>query len=59
LPPMKIHCGQLVEGALRSALEDKPADPNVASSQQVQRQSPTLMDSLATGEKKVKIKLLS
>jgi len=59
LPPMKIHCGQLVEGALRSALEDKPADPNVASSQQVQQQSPTLMDSLATGEKKVKIKLLS
>lgn len=28
LPPMKIHCGQLVEGALRNALEndaDKPA----------------------------------
>ncbi len=22
LPPMKIHCGQMVEGALRSALED-------------------------------------
>jgi len=26
LPPMKIHCAQLVEGALRSALEPKPAD---------------------------------
>ena len=26
LPPMKIHCAQLVEGALRSALEPK-ADP--------------------------------
>ena len=29
LPPMKIHCGQLVEGALRNALdpaEEKPAD---------------------------------
>ena len=26
LPPMKIHCAQLVEGALRSALEpQKPA----------------------------------
>ena len=24
LPPMKIHCAQLVEGALRSALEPKP-----------------------------------
>ena len=26
LPPMKIHCGQLVEGALRNALENTPAD---------------------------------
>ena len=25
LPPMKIHCGQLVEGALRNALENDPA----------------------------------
>ena len=24
LPPMKIHCGQLVEGALRNALEGAP-----------------------------------
>src|ERR1051325_3379946 len=56
--PMKIHCGQLVEGALRSALEDKPADSTTVSPQPAQ-QSPTLMDSLATGEKKVKIKLLS
>src|SRR3974390_1680262 len=27
LPPMKIHCAQLVEGALRSALEPPPAQP--------------------------------
>ncbi len=28
LPPMKIHCGQLVEGALRNALDnDAPAGP--------------------------------
>ncbi len=29
LPPMKIHCGQLVEGALRSALapETSPSNP--------------------------------
>src|ERR1041385_5076270 len=26
LPPMKIHCAQLVEGALRSALEPQSAD---------------------------------
>ena len=57
LPPMKIHCGQLVEGALRSALEEKPSVPPRPSEQA--SQSPTLMDSLATGEKKVKIKLLS
>jgi nitrogen fixation protein NifU and related proteins len=25
LPPMRIHCGQLVEGALRNALSDSPA----------------------------------
>jgi len=27
LPPMKIHCAQLVEGALRSALEPEAAKP--------------------------------
>ena len=27
LPPMKIHCAQLVEGALRSALEPEPKSP--------------------------------
>ena len=37
LPPMKIHCAQLVEGALRSALdpetpEAKPASPPTAPS---------------------------
>jgi NifU-like protein involved in Fe-S cluster formation len=26
LPPMKIHCGQLVEGALRNALDQSPSD---------------------------------
>jgi nitrogen fixation protein NifU and related proteins len=57
LPPMKIHCGQLVEGALRSALEDKPTAS--ASTPQLQTQAATLMDSLASGEKKVKIKLIS
>ena len=43
LPPMKIHCAQLVEGALRSALEPqnaetKPAPPSGA---------PTLLDSFS------------
>src|SRR5437764_6823682 len=30
LPPMKIHCGQLVEGALRSALTPGPSKPEPA-----------------------------
>jgi nitrogen fixation protein NifU and related proteins len=29
LPPMKIHCAQLVETALRSALEPSPALPEI------------------------------
>jgi NifU-like protein involved in Fe-S cluster formation len=33
LPPMKIHCGQLVEGALRNALDQStPATPSAAPS---------------------------
>ncbi len=52
LPPMKIHCAQLVEGALRSALAptastipvagNSPATPAPAA-------SPTLYDSLTGG----------
>ena len=42
LPPMKIHCAQLVEGALRSALEPgaeaKPAQPAASAG------APSLLD---------------
>ncbi len=31
LPPMKIHCAQLVESALRSALEPQPAMPEAVA----------------------------
>jgi nitrogen fixation NifU-like protein len=31
LPPMKIHCAQLVEGALRSALSPESAEPKPAA----------------------------
>jgi len=41
LPPLKIHCAQLVEGALRSALEPEQK-PTPTSSQPT---SPTLLDS--------------
>lgn len=34
LPPMKIHCAQLVEGALRSALEPEAAKPAQTTSPQ-------------------------
>src|SRR6186713_274950 len=69
LPPMKIHCAQLVEGALRSAL----TPPAVAQTQQraaaiegagsaappaaLNPGAPTLLDSFAATptEKKVKI----
>jgi NifU-like protein involved in Fe-S cluster formation len=53
LPPMKIHCAQLVEDALRSALDptaEKPATPNIPS-------GPTLADQIAPAGK-VKITLL-
>ena len=31
LPPMKIHCGQLVEGALRNALDQSSSEANRAT----------------------------
>lgn len=43
LPPMKIHCAQLVEGALRSALAPEKAGPGAAKS----AVAPTLLDSFA------------
>ena len=47
LPPMKIHCGQLVEGALRNALgEDASPTPDA---------SPTLSSDLRRPQGKVRI----
>jgi NifU-like protein involved in Fe-S cluster formation len=43
LPPMKIHCAQLVEGALRSALEPQKSVPE----SNVQASSPSLLDSFS------------
>ncbi len=52
LPPMKIHCSELVEGALRSALSQssqqvKPAQPASPSQGSL---SPTLIESLNRGQ---------
>lgn len=55
LPPMKIHCAQLVEGALKQALGAAPAQVATASAPA----APTLVDSFAGGssEKKVRVVL--
>lgn len=50
LPPMKIHCAQLVEGALKNALSGEIAPAAQAPV------GPTLLDSLQAGSKPVKIK---
>jgi nitrogen fixation NifU-like protein len=54
LPPMKIHCAQLVEGALRSALAPESTLTPATSTPT----SPTLFDNLGiTSEKQVKVVL--
>jgi hypothetical protein len=53
LPPMKIHCAQLVEDALKSALNPSAARPQNGSL----KSGPTLADQI-TPEGKVKITLL-
>lgn len=52
LPPMKIHCAQLVEGALKNALTGEQAGGSSAP------QAPTLLDQLSA-PKNVKIKMFS
>jgi nitrogen fixation protein NifU and related proteins len=56
LPPMKIHCAQLVEGALRSALTGEASKPAAAPAPQ----AATLVESFTSGanpERKVKVVL--
>lgn len=50
LPPMKIHCAQLVEGALRSALSPQAETcqkPTEASAPASGASAPTLLDSFS------------
>jgi nitrogen fixation NifU-like protein len=57
LPPVKIHCAQLVEGALRSALSGEEAPPKPAEKV---ASAPTLLSQLnaaQTSDRKVKIVL--
>ena len=52
LPPMKIHCGQMVEGALKAALDGDSAEKEVAP-----KDTGTLAQSLAPKQGKIKITL--
>jgi NifU-like protein involved in Fe-S cluster formation len=55
LPPVRIHCAQLVEGALRNALS---GDQPQSAPQESAAKSPTLFDQLSAGTSgKVKVVL--
>ena len=60
LPPMKIHCGQMVEGALKAALEaEAAAKQDGAPGTPPPTLAPTLHDALSAADKKVgKIKIV-
>jgi nitrogen fixation NifU-like protein len=57
LPPMKIHCAQLVEGALRSALEPQSAGTKVEKSSAPAAGS-NLLDSFSKPKEGVKLTFL-
>ena len=55
---MKIHCGQMVEGALKAALEAE-GTATMQTSSPAPTLSPTLHDALATaGKRSGKIKIV-
>jgi len=51
LPPVKIHCAQLVEGALRNALSGEPTEVAKVT-------STPLMDTLSAGTQPAKIRIV-
>ncbi len=55
LPPMKIHCAQLVEGALRSALEPQEVAPKPVATPS---SAPTLLDNFSKLKEGLKITFL-
>lgn len=57
LPPMKIHCGQLVEGALKNALDGGMTTQPPASKQSLAT-GPTLVDSLREPRSSGKIRIV-
>jgi len=56
LPPMKIHCAQLVEGALRSALE--PAAQPQKEETSAATRAPTLLENFSKPKSGVKLTFL-
>jgi NifU-like protein involved in Fe-S cluster formation len=58
LPPMKIHCAQLVEGALRSALTQEPKPVATAPAAPAATTAPTLLDSFSKPKEGVKLTFL-
>ncbi len=50
LPPMKIHCAELVQGALRDALS--PREQTLGQAESPANMTPTLRDSLNDGQAK-------
>ncbi|HEV8544009.1 MAG TPA: iron-sulfur cluster assembly scaffold protein [Verrucomicrobiae bacterium] len=58
LPPMKIHCGQLVEGALRSALTQDPTGPGQNDTQEPPSSGGLLENFSAVPQQKAKIVFL-
>lgn len=57
LPPMKIHCGQMVEGALKAALDAEAAASAPPPAVPATEQAATLHDSLLPQPRKLKINL--
>ena len=59
LPPMKIHCGQLVEGALKSALDSGEEKADSPSSSENSSSTKTLAQSMANQNKSTgKLKII-
>jgi nitrogen fixation NifU-like protein len=61
LPPVKIHCAQLVEGALRNALSGEATEVRASSAKAATAAgstSPTLLEKFSAGEKSAKLKVV-
>jgi nitrogen fixation NifU-like protein len=61
LPPVKIHCAQLVEGALRNALGAEKSEARASSTKAAtaaKSTSPTLVEQLSAATQPAKVKVV-